>query len=326
MMNVPLISRFSQFECRETKFASEIMSNVLSPLKYAPLRPNGDFHQFIQMAQIDDVCVWHSTSSTGFAVSKQASRSRSFELHFIEAGHCSSLTHIPTIEAYAGDVLLLKDFSNHEFVCQPYTSQLCIRIPFARLSMVMGTEFGDPLGDLSGMLDVADVRSADIQCLKQIAGIALSLVRNAPVQDKSSTAILFLCTSLLTLFAESWPRSSGQSSSSSARPFYIKKAVEWMQSHAMEKITLAQLSLIAGVSGRTLQLGFQRFCGLTPMGFLQKVRLENAYKELLSEPEKITIDEIARRWGFSNPGKFAAEIRAIYGENPLHIRRRAKTM
>lgn len=249
-----------------------------------------------------------------------------FELHFVDAGHCSAVTDKLAIEAGLGDALLYKDLNNQEIVCQTDTALLCIAIPIARYSRVMACEFGDPFADLAGMRPVASSHTANIQSLKQIADLVLSLGRNAPVQEKAPTAAPLLCKGFLTFFAENWPRSSGHPTNYSARPFYIKRAMEWIQSHAVEKITLEQLAGVSGVSGRTLQLGFQNFCGLSPMAFLQNVRLQKAYQDLASEPASITIDEIARRWGFSNPGKFAADIRATYGENPLVIRRRSKAM
>ncbi|KIQ05576.1 hypothetical protein RU07_01755 [Agrobacterium tumefaciens] len=315
---------FWQFHNQDSEVASSVISNVLSPMQFSPLGPDGAFQHSIQIVQIDDIILWHSTSSTGFSVTKQMNRSNIFELNFLKTGRCSTITNDVAIETNPGEALLLKDFNKHEMFCEPDTQLVCIVVPAARYSKIMAAEFADPLADLSGMRPVANSHNANIQSLKQIANLVLSLGRAAPSQENASTAALLLFKGLLILFAESWPRSVAHPTNYSVRPFYIKRAMEWMQSHAAEKITLEQLATVSGVSRRTLQLGFQNFCGLSPMAFLLKVRLQKAYRDLVTEPPSVTIDEISRRWGFSNPGKFAADIRDSYGENPLVIRRRYK--
>ena len=324
MMDLAQVTRFWQFHNNDPDVASTVVSSVLSPVRFSTLNADGKFHHSIQIVQIGDIYVWHSISSTGFLLSKQVDRNCLFELHFVETGHCSTVTNNLAMETDASDALLLNDFSKYEIVCQADTTLICIAIPAARYSSVMASEFGDPFGDLSGMRPVASCHSVNIQSLKETADLLLSLGRTAPSQEKSSNAAVLLCKGFLIFFVESWPRSTGHPAKYSARPFYIKRAIEWMQSHAAEKTTLEQLAMISGVSGRTIQLGFQNFCGLSPMAFLLKVRLEKAYRDLLIEPPPTTVDEIARRWGFSNPGKFAADIRATYGENPLVIRRRPR--
>ncbi|WP_311273397.1 MULTISPECIES: helix-turn-helix domain-containing protein [unclassified Rhizobium] len=324
MMDLRQQTRFWQFHNCDAQVASLDISNVLSPVQLSPLGTDGNFHHSIQIAQIDDIYVWHSLSSTGFLSKKQLARNSMFELHFVEAGVCSTVIDKQAMESGPGDALLFKDLSYQDIVCQPDTALLCIAIPAARYSMLMASKFGDPSADLSAMRPVASSRTSSIGSLKQIVDLVLSLGRNAPVQEDTSTAAQLFCEGILTFFAESWPRSSGHPTNHSARPFYIKRALEWIQAHAAEKVTLEKLAAVSGVSGRTLQLGFQSFCGLSPMAFLQNVRLQKAYQDLVSEPASTTVDEIARRWRFSNPGKFAADIRAAYGENPLVIRRRPK--
>lgn len=324
MVYLTKLTKFWQFNNRDSEVASSVISDVLPAVQFSPLGEDGNFHHSIQIAQIDDIFVHHTTSSTGFLLKKQLALNPSFELHFVEAGHCSTVTKKLAIETGPGDALLIKDFSDQDIVCQPNTALLCITIPVAYYSKLMASQFGNPLADLSGMRPVASTHTSHVQSLKQIADLVLSLGRTAPTQDHASTAAPLLCKGFLTFFAESWPSSSGHPTNYSARPFYIKRAMEWVQSHAAEKITLEHLAAASGVSGRTLQLGFQNFNGLTPLEFVHKVKLQKAYQDLASELPSITVDEIARRWGFSNPGKFAAEIRTTYGENPLAIRRRPK--
>ncbi len=54
------------------------------------------------------------------------------------------------------------------------------------------------------------------------------------------------------------------------------------------------------------------------MGYLRQVRLHHAHQELLaSDPTTgATVTEIAARWGFFHPGRFAHYYRHTYGQPP----------
>ena len=64
--------------------------------------------------------------------------------------------------------------------------------------------------------------------------------------------------------------------------------------------------------------------GMSPMTYLRQVRLRQAHQELLeSDPSVETVASIARRWGYSNPGRFAAVHATRYGETPAATLRRS---
>ena len=61
---------------------------------------------------------------------------------------------------------------------------------------------------------------------------------------------------------------------------------------------------------------FRRHLGTTPMTYLRRVRLGCAHQELHDGGDGLTVTEIAYRWGFSNPSRFAQYYRAEYGTGP----------
>ena len=79
----------------------------------------------------------------------------------------------------------------------------------------------------------------------------------------------------------------------------------------------------AGVTGRALQMAFMRHYDTTPTGYLRRVRLERAHRELKDADPAVgvTVAAIARRWGWANPSHFAAAYRQVYGEFPRHTLR-----
>lgn len=102
-----------------------------------------------------------------------------------------------------------------------------------------------------------------------------------------------------------------------AAPRAVRRTMETIQAHPDEAYTLARLADIAGVGQRSLQKGFQRHVGVSPMAYVRKVRLGRAHDELaIADPAKTTVAEVATRWGFLHLGRFAGEYRRRYGGPP----------
>ena len=76
------------------------------------------------------------------------------------------------------------------------------------------------------------------------------------------------------------------------------------------------------MSVRALQYAFRSHCGITPTGYLRRVRLERAHRQLQTADPAVgmTVAEAARRGGWANQAKFAA-YRAQYGVPPSHTLR-----
>jgi len=101
-------------------------------------------------------------------------------------------------------------------------------------------------------------------------------------------------------------------------PATLRRAEAYIDAHSDEPITLADIAEDAGVSARALQQGFAGHRGTTPTGYLRRVRLERAHRELqAADPTRgDTVGQIALRWGFAKPSRFAAVYRRTYGVNP----------
>jgi AraC-like DNA-binding protein len=100
-------------------------------------------------------------------------------------------------------------------------------------------------------------------------------------------------------------------------PRAMRQAMDAMQEHPEYPYTLTDLADITGVSTRSLQAGFRRYLGSTPMAYLRQVRLARAHDDLrAADPSQRTVAEIAYRWGFTHLGRFAAVYRARYGQPP----------
>lgn len=96
----------------------------------------------------------------------------------------------------------------------------------------------------------------------------------------------------------------------------IRKAEEWIDENLARPITLGDLCDVAGLRARSLQIGFLRHRGLTPMQFVTNRRLLRARLLLGRAQAPTTITEIALACGFSHLGRFSALYRSAYGTTP----------
>jgi AraC-like DNA-binding protein len=109
-----------------------------------------------------------------------------------------------------------------------------------------------------------------------------------------------------------------------AAPRAIRTAIEVIEEEAHLPLTVSSIATRCHVSVRSLQQGFRRHTGMTPMTYLREVRLRRAHQTLLeSDPSTSSVASVASHWGFTNLGRFAAAHTARYDETPaVTLRRR----
>jgi AraC-like DNA-binding protein len=104
-------------------------------------------------------------------------------------------------------------------------------------------------------------------------------------------------------------------------PAAVRRAAVFIDAHADQPITLAQIAAAAGVTGRALRYAFRRHYGISPAGYLRQARLECAHQELAETGDGVTVAAVARKWGWASPSQFAAAYQRRYGLPPGHTLR-----
>ncbi len=101
-------------------------------------------------------------------------------------------------------------------------------------------------------------------------------------------------------------------------PAVIRRAVAFIEERAADAIDLTAIADAAHVGPRALQRAFRSALDTTPLGYLRAVRLQRAHDDLrVADPtDGTTVAGVAARWGFGNPGRFAAEYRSRFGRSP----------
>jgi AraC-like DNA-binding protein len=115
---------------------------------------------------------------------------------------------------------------------------------------------------------------------------------------------------------------AGGTAGTAAEPAVIRRAVAFVDANAHRDIGVAEIAEAARLGVRGLQVAFRRHRDQTPLEYLRQVRMEQARRELEGAEPGTTVAEVAARWGFSHPGRFAAEYRRLFGRHPSEALRR----
>ncbi|OBK51110.1 GlxA family transcriptional regulator [Mycobacterium sp. 1081908.1] len=92
----------------------------------------------------------------------------------------------------------------------------------------------------------------------------------------------------------------------------------WIEEHARDDLSLADLAAKASSSIRTLNRRFQAETGQTPMQWITGVRVRHAQELLERTPDGV--EQIARRVGFASASSFREQFKRIAGVSPQGYR------
>jgi AraC-like DNA-binding protein len=86
---------------------------------------------------------------------------------------------------------------------------------------------------------------------------------------------------------------------------------------------MAEICAALDVSEQILHLSCEEQLGMGPMDYARRRRMELVHRALLrGNRETASIADLAQRYGFRSPGRFAAGYRGVYGEPPSATLRR----
>jgi AraC-like DNA-binding protein len=105
----------------------------------------------------------------------------------------------------------------------------------------------------------------------------------------------------------------------------FERAETFLLEHATEQIGVADIATAGDLSVRGLQTAFQRYHGVTPLGYMRRIRLLLARERLEDDPSA-SVAEVARSCGFGHLGRFSAAYREEFGELPKETRKGARRL
>jgi len=100
----------------------------------------------------------------------------------------------------------------------------------------------------------------------------------------------------------------------------IRRAEDWIRNHCAEDFSTAVLAKLLGMSSRNFVRRFKAATGLTPVDYMQRLRLRAA-KRLLEEAHA-SVQEISSSVGYTDVPFFRALFKRHTGMSPAEYRRR----
>jgi AraC-like DNA-binding protein len=196
-----------------------------------------------------------------------------------------------------------------------------------QLAALLGEEPHAPL-EFAPALDVTGGYGRSLAQVVLMAVASLDEPDSALVEPVTMRAFeQFVMTALLL----SHPHSSSQALRRLDKPIAprdVRRAIDHIEAHLDQVVTVANLVEAAGVPGRTLFMHFKKFHGVSPMRYLREARMRKARQALLRADPHDNVTNIALSAGFTHMGRFSVAYRRQFGESPsgtLRARKRARS-
>lgn len=100
----------------------------------------------------------------------------------------------------------------------------------------------------------------------------------------------------------------------------VRRAETWARAHLAEGFDMSTLARRAGASPRTLARRLDAALGLSPIGFVQRLRVETAVH--LLETSRLSLDDIGARVGYADANTLRRLVRRDTGLSPRDLRNR----
>ena len=133
----------------------------------------------------------------------------------------------------------------------------------------------------------------------------------------------FILTALLLSHPHNYSNMLGRLGKPLA-PRDVRRAIDYIEAHLDQAVTVADLVKVTGVAGRTLFMHFRDFKGVSPIRYLRDARLRQVHQRLMQADPDASVTEIAMSLGFAHMGRFSVAYRRRFGESPSQTLKRRK--
>lgn len=228
-----------------------------------------------------------------------------------------------------GDVSKLHVFSGadgFEFRSPRRHVMLGFEIDMPLFESLMIDEFQD---DASPFIRRARLHTGDAAAISRLRRFALELFVSATQhsglpciesqREQLRDELLNKLAAALVPFADAHQATSRQSAVSSLQSVLEGRARQFVMSRLETPPTIAEMCQALGVSRRTLQNCFHVTWGMSPLAWLNTLRL-NWVRNRLKTAASVTAT--ATQFGFFHFGHFATDYHAMFGESPSATLRR----
>jgi len=320
-------SRHCYFETRDHDHAAAVLSASAIPQRSELLVPRSRFATQISTLQAHDVKITHMLTSGRLQIHAWMPE----DFYAVVVGLLGSMEHriaSRTVWLSCHTSVILSPLQETHVTAPESRELLIFRLGRTAIVDELEKMLGRPLNAALVFEPSMDMRT---EANRRLRDLTLKLCQRVdklgtrPAARDSGVRILETAFASLLLESQRHNYTRCLHRRSSAGPWQLRIAAEYIRANSHMPISLGDLCRIAGVNARTLQFSFHRSMGCGPIQFLRATRMERARNDLLARHETTTVSEIAARWGFLHFGRFASEYAERYGEMPSTTLRRSKT-
>ncbi|WP_309642983.1 helix-turn-helix domain-containing protein [Phenylobacterium sp.] len=98
----------------------------------------------------------------------------------------------------------------------------------------------------------------------------------------------------------------------------IARAEAWVRENIERDFSVDEIAAAVSLTPRTFARRLASVCGLSPVRFAQRIRVEAA--ERMLETTRLSVDEVARRVGYAEPSTLRRVMRRQSGRSPTELR------
>jgi AraC-like DNA-binding protein len=197
--------------------------------------------------------------------------------------------------------------------------RLAIWIPAETLTQRLAALLDEPVGHAPNFFAAIDWESGAGRTLRRVLRLLVEEVASTGSSLLNGVARQSLIDLVLYTLLQSVPHSYTERlarDTASPAPRSVRRAEAFIRAHTDQPIALHEVADAAGCSVRALQLAFRQFRETTPAEAIRQARLEAARQALARGDAEGTVADVAVRFGFTNPSRFARLFRASYGVSP----------
>ena len=99
----------------------------------------------------------------------------------------------------------------------------------------------------------------------------------------------------------------------------INNAIEYMEGHLTDEITLADIAKHVNLSAFHFQRAFSLLAEMSPAEYLRKRRLSQAGAELTGGDVKVI--DVALKYGYDSPESFTKAFTRFHGVSPMQVKK-----
>ncbi|WP_028551533.1 helix-turn-helix transcriptional regulator [Paenibacillus sp. UNC451MF] len=233
-----------------------------------------------------------------------------YSLHFILSGSVFLSHGTETTPLQANDIFCLHPQIKYSYSIHNYSPEAPLRMYWLAFSGTQALSILQRIGFTQESPYLRERLSPELlEWIKKLFHLLAKQEKNTDLQAQIN---LYSIMDLLT------KDHSGMKSKQALQDEWLKRSMEYMNTHYMEGITVMDAVQVAGVHRSHYYNEFLRMLGVSPRKYLIQLRMERASELLLNTTLNIT--EIARSTGYPDLYSFSRSFFNYYGMSPTEFR------